>query len=64
MMDQMEKIRLDQTKMIKVRDDQMNRTQGFIKSKNKFAQKNADRQGADQLPFYERLREKSNFLEA
>jgi hypothetical protein len=30
-MDQMEKIRLDQTRMLKIQDDRMNRTVGFGK---------------------------------
>ena len=64
MMDQMEKIRLDKTKLLKMKDDQMNLSSGFQKQQSKLKQKSQEREQASELPFYERLREKSNFLEA
>ena len=42
----------------------MNRTCGFQKQQSKLKQRNQDRDRADELPFYERLREKSNVMEA
>ena len=42
----------------------MNRTCGFQKQQSKQRQRKQDKEGADELPFYERLREKSNILEA
>lgn len=64
LMDKMEKIRLDQTKLLKLKDDQMNRTCGFQKQQSRQRKRNQDKEGANELPFYERLREKSNILEA
>jgi hypothetical protein len=62
-MDQMEKVRLDQTKQLKMQDDQMNLSNFFLKKQQYKAIRQNEKKSADQLPFYERLREKSNVLE-
>ena len=63
LMDQLEKIRLDQTKLKKIQDDEMNRSKEFENSEFKKTQRSLDRQNAGQIPFYERLRQKSDVLE-
>lgn len=63
LMDQLEKIRLDQTKLKKIKDDEINRSKEFEHTNFRKTQRSIEKQGADQIPFYERLRHKSNVLE-
>ena len=47
MMDQLEKIRMDQTKLKKVKDDNMNRSNEFDKIKTKKEERDSDKKTAD-----------------
>ena len=47
MMDQLEKIRMDQTKLKKVKDDNMNRSNEFDKKQIKKEERNSDKKTAD-----------------
>jgi hypothetical protein len=64
LMDQLEKVRFDQSKQLKILDDELNRTNVFFKQQGRAQDREADKKTADQTPFYVRLSEKSKVIEA
>jgi hypothetical protein len=64
LMDQLEKVRYDQSKQIKKMDDEFNRSNCFFKKQSRMKEKEESQKGADHVPFYARLSEKSKVIEA
>ena len=62
-MDQMEKLHNEKIKLKKIQDDNINRNKTMEKQVFKKSERLAEKKEANSVPFYERLREKTEELD-